>query len=81
MKYILLILAIPLLIGIFESCSKDSMTKEYLIKIDNLIAPTTINAGIPFQMEFYGIISYGGCAGFSHFSVELSGSVIIFDIF
>jgi len=72
--FIFIAVIFPILIGALKSCSKEPHFeyKEYLIQVDSIKVPPIINVGIPFQIEFYGTISYSGCSEFSHFTVTRS---------
>lgn len=77
--FVILLVAVgTILIGCLTNCSREykAYYREYLIFVDSIKVPDNINSGIPFHIEFYGTISVTGCSGFSHFSTNLSDTVL-----
>ena len=42
-------------------------TESFLIKVDRIQAPISVNAGSPFDIEFFGTIGSNGCFSFGEF--------------
>jgi hypothetical protein len=52
----------------------DSYThQEFLVAVDSIHAPDTVNSNIPFEIEFFGTIGWDGCYFFSKFNQVMSG--------
>jgi len=64
----LLSISILSLFVIFSGCkSDDPDTEEYIIYIDSIIHPDTINSGEDLAIKFYGVIGENGCYEFDRF--------------
>lgn len=57
---------ISLTVMIWSGCKKDDGPKieEYIIQIDSIIHPDTINFGSDLNIKFYGLIGPDGCYAF-----------------
>jgi len=65
---ILLIIATMVYLG----CSKSNnpQVENYIIKIDSIVVPDTIDYGNNLIIRFYGIIGENGCYSFYKFDVD-----------
>jgi hypothetical protein len=63
--------------GLFATCETKPENGYYLIEVDSISVPNDLFAGVPFEISFYGIISYNGCSRFSHFNQAQVGDEII----
>jgi hypothetical protein len=67
--------AIILLSFFAGSCMNNSYThQEFLVAVDSIHAPDTVNANIPFEIEFFGTIGWDGCYFFSKFNQVMSNN-------
>jgi len=67
---IILFLSIGILFSIFilSGCkNNDPDTEEYIIYIDSIVHPDTINLGDDLNIKFYGVIGENGCYEFDRF--------------
>jgi hypothetical protein len=59
------------------SCNKDlSTSSDFLIKVDSIKVPDTVTSSIPFEIEFFGTISYNGCVSFKTFNTVMNNKDI-----
>lgn len=63
---------IGLTVIIWSGCNKDNgpSTEEYIIQIDSIVHPDTINFGEDLSIKFYGPIGPDGCYAFDRLEPE-----------
>ncbi|MBC8321112.1 MAG: hypothetical protein H8E34_10345 [Bacteroidetes bacterium] len=61
-----------LIILIWTGCKKDTGpdTVQFIIQIDSIVHPDTINFGEDLSIKFYGLIGTDGCHSFDRFEPE-----------
>jgi hypothetical protein len=51
------------------SCHNDlSSSSDFLIKVDSINVPKSVNSETPFDIEFFGTIGFDGCTEFKTFN-------------
>ncbi|MFZ0282667.1 MAG: hypothetical protein WAL29_13535, partial [Bacteroidales bacterium] len=74
---IIRILTTVFIIYILFSCDDSpSRLDTYLIKVDSIRVPASINSNIPFDIEFFGTIAGDGCHIFEEFTQSLINKII-----
>lgn len=59
------------------SCNKDLSTgSDFLIKVDSIKVPDVVTSSTPFDIEFFGTISYNGCVSFKTFNTIMNNKEI-----
>ncbi|HKK42014.1 MAG TPA: hypothetical protein VJ963_06370 [Bacteroidales bacterium] len=80
MKKFIVILPVTVLILLFvatSSCTKEpAPLKDYLIQVDSIHVADTVSAGVPFDIEFFGIIGFDMCHSFKVFNQVYKGNDI-----
>jgi len=62
---------IGLTVIIWSGCKNDGpATEEYIIQIDSIVHPDTINFGVDLSIMFYGPIGPDGCYAFDRMDPE-----------
>ncbi len=73
--FITAILTVLMTLG--TGCKKDEpSSNEYIIKIDSIVHPDTINAGETLTVKFYGVIGNDGCHSFDRMEGNQNGNKI-----
>ena len=73
----LLLLAASLNIA---SCKKElSTSSDFLIPVDSIKVPNVVISEKPFDVEFFGTISYNGCVSFKTFNTIMNHNEIIIE--
>ena len=77
-KGISLSLITIILLFIFSySCIKEpAPLKDYLIHVDSIHVADVVSAGVPFDIEFFGIIGFDECHSFKVFNQMYNGNNI-----
>ena len=70
MKYRLFIpIALILLAAIsLMNCSKNKET-QFVVRVDSIVAPDTVDYNVAFDILFYGTIGNDGCHSYSHMDI------------
>lgn len=62
------------------SCKKDlSTSSDFLIAVDSIQVPGVVNSAKPFNVEFFGTISFNGCVSFKTFNTVINKNEIIIE--
>lgn len=72
----LLILVSIIIITLGSCVAEPPAIKDYLIQVDSIHVPETINASVPFYIEFYGVVGFDGCHSFENFNLTYKNSDI-----
>jgi hypothetical protein len=76
------IISILVIIGVImisnQGCNKDDSpdTVEYIIKVDSIVHPDTINSSDLFEVNFYGKVGDNDCFEFTKFSPAFGADFI-----
>ena len=67
-----LAILISITVLIWSGCKKDDgpETKRYIIQIDSIVHPDTVNFGSEINIKFYGLIGTNGCYAFAEMIPE-----------
>ena len=79
MKNFKLFVAAPLILFIavqLTSCKEQMEHDYFLIAVDSISAPNTIDINKPFDLRFYGYIGHNGCYDFDRFVVDKQDELI-----
>lgn len=71
---------ISITVLIWSGCKKDDgpETERYIIQIDSIVHPDTINFGSDISIKFYGLIGPNGCYAFDEMIPEyLEGELLV----
>jgi|SRR5690554_4591925 len=79
MKNFKLFVAAPLLLilAVQLTACKEHMEHDYfLIEVDSISVPNTVEINKPFGLRFYGYIGHNGCYSFDRFVVDKQDKLI-----
>jgi len=71
---------ISITILIWSGCKKDDgpETEKYIIQIDSIVHPDTVNYGTDVSIKFYGLIGPNGCYAFDEMIPEyVEGELLV----
>jgi len=67
---------------IFFTCSNDlSSTSDFMIHVDSIRVPETVNQSKSFDIGFFGVIGFNGCYSFKTFNRVIKGNEITIEAF
>ena len=62
------------------SCTKEPFTSsDFMIKVDSIKLPDIISAGIPFDIEFFGVVGSDACFSFKTFKRSSQNQTIVIE--
>jgi len=77
LKSSLIISAFSAIFLMLISCHDNSNKgNDFLVKVDSIRIPSVVNAGVSFDIDFFGTIGFDGCVGFKTFNRTIKGNEI-----